>query len=420
MPSGLRARWGRLPLRALGALAGQVTLALGSLVLQVAASRELGAAGFGTFSLLLGAVVMATAVTTGLLGDSLTVLDRHEPSVRAALFRLSWVLVAALVLLGLGLALTRFSAGTAALFATALGAFVSADLVRRLLMRNLRFWSLVLVDGFGLVAVLAFLLACRSSGPITLDHLLAALAIGQVTAGAAGWFRLPEAERRRPRGGWGDWRAVLGYGRWRALQQFVRPTMLNGARWIVLAVAGAAAVGELEAARIFVAPAMLLVQGFGTYLFSSYAADRAEGPRALLVRADRAAKVMISGSVLVAVAAGLLLPHLDWLFTAGEFELSLIATLGWACYAASCAAVLPYGSLAAVQGKQHWVLLIRVVDSALSLALVASLLGATSLGPQWMPWLLSIGSFVGGLLCRRLVATSADRPGAAAPVHSPA
>ncbi|PFG38824.1 O-antigen/teichoic acid export membrane protein [Georgenia soli] len=393
----------RLPVRALGALAGQATLALGSLLLQATASRELGAAGFGTFALLFGAVVMATALTTGLIGDSLTVLDRHDPAVRAALFRLAWTIVAALALLGLALALVTLPAGTAVLFALALAAFVAADLGRRLLMANLRFWSLVLIDSAGLLAMLGLLGAASLAGPLRLGHFLAALAVGQVIAGLLALVRLPARERALPAPGWGDWRAVLGYGSWRATQQFVRPAMLNVARSVVLVAAGAAAVGSLEAARVFVAPAMLLVQGFGSYLFSSYAADRATGARALLRRADRAAAVMLVGSVLVAGATALLLPRLGGLLTADRFELSMVAALGWACYAASCAAILPYGSLAAVQGRQQWVLLIRVADSALALLLVVVALMAAGVATHWMPWLLSVGSFVGGVLCRQLL-----------------
>lgn len=399
----VRATLARLPHHAFGALAGQVTLALGNFVLAVVATRELGPTGFGTYALLFGAIVMATAVTSGLLGDSLTVLDRRNPAIRASLFRIGGVLVTVLATAGFGLSQTVLAPTTAVLFALALAAFVLADLGRRLLMANLRFWSLVLIDSAGLVALLAFLAGFAQLGTLTLDHFLAALAIGQIVAGLLALTRLPDEERKVRLRGPGDWRAVLGYGSWRALQQFVRPTTLNLARSVVLVTAGAAAVGELEAARVFVAPAMLFVQGVGSYLFATYAADRAKGPRVLLARADRAAMVMLAGAVLVGGAAWIFLPHLGSLVTAGAFQLSGIAILGWACYAASCAAVLPYGSLAAVQGKQQWVLLIRVVDSVLALALVVLVLTGLDVGPEWMPWLLSIGSFAGGALCRQLL-----------------
>ena len=391
-----------------------MTLALSSLLLQILVSRQLGAVGLGTFALLFGAIVMATALTTGLIGDSLTVLDRHSPQIGAALLRLSIVLVSGLSLIGFGVALAYLPPVTALLFAAALAAFVIADLGRRVLMASLRFWSLVLIDSVGLVCMLLFLGVWSLAGPLQLNHFLGALAVGQLVAFGLALTRMPAVERKIHRRGWGDWRSVLRYGSWRAVQQFVRPTMLNAARWIVLVAAGAAAVGELEAARVFVAPAMLLVQGFGSYLFSSYAADRAQGVEVLLRRADRAATVMLLGSLVVAVVAGLLLPTLGPILTAGKFDLSLVATLGWACYAASCAAVLPYGSLAAVRGEQHWVLLIRVVDSVLALALVVVVLLVLLVDTQWMPWLLSIGSFVGGLLCRQLLLRPQVRAEAAA------
>ncbi|HJX42977.1 MAG TPA: hypothetical protein VJ352_04820, partial [Geodermatophilus sp.] len=68
-----------------GALAGQVTQAVAGLALQVTAARELGAGGLAVFSLAYGAIVLVTAVCSGLVGDSLTVLDRTRPGVRAGL-----------------------------------------------------------------------------------------------------------------------------------------------------------------------------------------------------------------------------------------------------------------------------------------------------------------------------------------------
>jgi O-antigen/teichoic acid export membrane protein len=350
-------------------------------------------------------MVMATAVSTGLVGDSLTVLDRSDPRVRSALWRIGWIVVTGSAGLGFALTVTLGALPLQACvaFALAMAAFVTADLGRRLLMANLRFWSLVVVDGVGLGVGLGFLGLVALSRELELTHLLLAVTLTQVTAVAIAVTMLPGHERGRPRSGWGAWRAVLGFGSWRAAQQFVRPTMLNAARWVVLVAAGAAAVGELEAARIFVAPAMLLVQGFGSYLFSSYAADRDQGARVLLGRADRAASVMLGSAVVVGAGAALLLPVLGDLVTAGRFDLNVAAVLGWACYAASCAAVLPYGSLAAVRGQQQLVFLVRVADSLLSLGLVAALVLLAGLDFGWTPWLLSAGSFAGGLWCRQVL-----------------
>jgi O-antigen/teichoic acid export membrane protein len=255
-----------------------------------------------------------------------------------------------------------------------------------------------------------FLGLCSIGGRLVLDHFLAALIVSQTVASVIAYLRLPAAERRLSiRGGWGDWPAVIKYGSWRGIQQFVRPTMLNAARTVVLVIAGTAAVGEMEAARVFVAPAMLLVQGFGSYLFSSYADRRAEGPAVLLTMADRVARITVLGSAAVALLAWPLIPAVGGLLTGGRFDLSVVAVLGWACYAASCATVLPYGQLAAVQGRQQWVLIIRIADSLLSLGLVAGLLFGFGVSTMWTPWLLSVGSFVGGLLCRQWLLRRAIR-----------
>src|SRR3954471_24298786 len=115
--------------RATGAVAGQVSQAVAGLVLQVAAARFLGAAGLATFSLIYGAIVLVTAVSSGMVGDSLTVLDRHEPRVRAGLP--VWALTVA-VGAGLGGAFVAFLTDVvdpvaAVVLAVAVTAFVLED-----------------------------------------------------------------------------------------------------------------------------------------------------------------------------------------------------------------------------------------------------------------------------------------------------
>ncbi len=390
---------------AVGALAAQVAQALGNFVVQVLAARELGATGIGTYAFLFGALVMATALSSGLVGDTLTVLDRHDPAVRTALWRIAWtvLITSSLLALVVSLGSGRLSVSACVLFATAMATYVLADLARRLLMARLQFWSMVLTDSVALLVTTGVLVAGAAWGTLRLEHFLAALTVGQLTTVVLATRRLPAHERRRPAPGWGDWRAVLGYGSWRAVQQFLRPTTLNLSRALVVVAAGTAAVGVLEAARVLVAPAMLLVQGLGSYLFASYAADRDRATSTLRLRADRAATVMVVGAVAVGVVVAVMLPFLEELISAGTFELSVVAVLGWACYAASCAAVMPYGSLAAVRGRQLAVLLLRLVDSVLSLALVAVLVVAVGVDAQLTPWLLSAGAFVGGILCRQLL-----------------
>jgi O-antigen/teichoic acid export membrane protein len=395
----------RVPTTAVGALSAQIVLALGGFVVQAAAARELGAAEAG------GAIVMATALSTGLVGDSLTVLDRNDPAIRRALFVLAAALVLAMTSIGIVVTTRSVPIPTAGLFGLALACYVIADLLRRLIMTGLRFWSLVLADLLGLIAMVTFIGAGMFlTDTLPMAYFLAALVVSQVTASLVVLIRLPRGERGLPRTkGWGNLRAVIGYGSWRGLQQFVRPTMINCARWLVLVAGGAAAVGELEAGRIFVAPAMLLIQGLGSYLFSNYAHNHDAEVSTLLARADRVALITVIGSSVVAMAAWPLLPVLGDVITGGRFALDIFAVIGWACYAASCATVLPYGSLAAVRGRQRAVFGIRVLDSVLSLGLAALLVVGIGIDTAWTPWLLSVGSFIGGILCRQWLVRSHER-----------
>lgn len=400
----------RVP-RAVGALAAQVTQAMGSFALQILAARELGAAGFGVFAFMFGAMIMATSLSTGLIGDSLTVLDRHDPTIRAALWRLTLITVSLVACICLvGAFTTGLDPETAVVFAIAVTCFMTADLLRRLLMASMRFWSLVVVDSVAITASLSFIgVTMLVSSPDVL-HFAAAIAIGQATACLIAMLRLPQNERYMARRQWGAWRTVIGFGAWRAAQQFVRPTMLNAARWVVLVAAGQAAVGELEAARVFVAPAMLFIQGIGSYLFASYAADKSLRSEILLRRADRAALTMLGGAVLIGLAAAAAIPAAGHFVTDGQFDLSLIAVAGWACYAASCAAVLPYGSLAAVGGQQRAVLILRLVDALVSVLAAAAAIILVGISTDWTPWLLSMGSFAGGILCRQIILARRPEP----------
>jgi O-antigen/teichoic acid export membrane protein len=403
---------------AVGAVAAQVTLAFGSFVLQLLAARALGAEGLGVFALLFGSIVIATAVSSGLIGDSLTVLDRHDPDIRSALvwMGVATVGVATVAALVLGSVLGTLPPSTAALFAGATAAFMTADLLRRSLMACQRYWRLVVVDSVAFAAAMGFLLSL-SGADLTLNHFLAALWIGQVVACLVAWWSLPRPERAVPARQWGDVRAVVSFGSWRAVQQFVRPTTLNLMRWLVLITAGQVAVGQLEAARIFVAPAMLFVQGVGAYLFSSYAAGRDEPLSALLRRADRGAVALLAGCCAIAPVAALAVPVLGPGLTNDRFELATLAVLGWAAYAASCAVVLPYGSLAAVRGDQAKVFGLRLVDSLIGLGASAVALLWLGLPADAAPWLLSAGSVAAGVICRQrlLVPRTGETPSSTGP-----
>jgi hypothetical protein len=150
------------------------------------------------------------------------------------------------------------------------------------------------------------------------------------------------------------------------------------------------------------APALLVVGGLSSFLFASYAIDRGVPLTESVRRADRS----VFGLIVVVLAFGafalVMLPIVGPLITDGDFELSVPAVAGWAAYAASVAAVTPYGSLAAVRGRQAAVLAWRVSDSVLSLAMVTVLLLGTR-SFTWVPTVLAFGSLLGGLAIRQFV-----------------
>jgi O-antigen/teichoic acid export membrane protein len=171
-------------------------------------------------------------------------------------------------------------------------------------------------------------------------------------------------------------------------------------RLSVGAAAGLAAVGLLEAARTYVAPVMLVIAGLTSFLFVDYARDAALEMRTRLRRADRAVGALLLLTAAMAIVA---LALMGW---AGPLlfgvELDALSVIGWLAYASSVAAVTPYGSLAAVVGRQSRVFAIRTGDTVLSVLLVG---GALWLGaePRITPLLLAAGSLLGGLAIRGLV-----------------
>jgi O-antigen/teichoic acid export membrane protein len=397
----------------LGGVAAQMSQALGSLLLQVVAARLLGAEGLGAFAVLYGLVIMATAVCTGFVGDSLTVLDRSRRDIRSALqsslFGIAVLGAAVAFLVGwLG---GFLSPGASLVFAAATAAFLVEDVLRRLLMAGLRFWRIVIVDLAGLAGSVATLLAVAllAGDQIGLGAIVLALLAGQVVAAAVAVAMLPTAERWLAPLRVGAIRTVSGYGSWRAAQQFIRPGMLTAVRLLVVAMAGLAATGALEAARIYTAPLLLVVSGASSFLFASYASAKPEQSSGLLRRADRGVLGLFGATIAMAVMAVLAMGLLGPLLTSGNINLSVVAVIGWCVYAVSVATVTPYGALAAVQRRQAAVLMVRTADSVLSLIAVAVVL---SLGGEvdWVPLVLAAGSLAGGIAIRQLLLVNQVEP----------
>ena len=247
------------------------------------------------------------------------------------------------------------------------------DIMRRLLMATLTFWRIVAVDVAAAIGTLGLLFAFAGlAGSITITHFLVAMAVGQVIGVIVALVIMPRTERWLTGMQRAAWRKVFGYGSWRAVQQLVRPALLASVRVVCLVGLGLAATGQLEAARIYVAPAMLVVGGVSAFLFATYANRRSTLLEKLIRMADRSVIGLVAAITLFGVVAVLALPLLGPLLTDGEYALQIPAVIGWVAFAASVAAATPYGSLAAVRGRQAAVLSWRVADSVISLVGAAS------------------------------------------------
>lgn len=384
--------------RIAGAVAGQLSQALASFVLQVIAARALGASGLGTYALLYSVIVTAAALSNGLIGDSLTVLDRGDRSIRAGLVNWAWLSsVSAAVAGGVTFAALGVVSWTGALlFALAASTFMLEGSLRRLLMAVMRFWNLVLVDGMGMVVSLLTLVIWHLNQPLDIDAMLLAWVTGQTVASVVAVVGLPAAERRLAVGRRSDMRGVFRFGGIRAAQQTIRPSLLTAARVMMTLEAGRAAFGRVEAARVYMAPALLVVQGLGSYLFASYASRPAAPMAQLIRRADLAAAVMVVVSLGMGALAALASPWAGSVVTGSSFSMSASSVFGWATFAAATAANMPYGSLAAVRGRQTPVLGLAVGTALLTLAVMFVLHIGLGLQITWVPYVLAAGSLVQG------------------------
>lgn len=394
--------------KAVGAVAAQSTQALISLTLQIMVSRILGIAEFGQFAILYGVIVLATAVITGLVGDTLIVLERSRRSIRAALEGiLAAVTVAVAVVAGLIASVTGFvSTLEAVIFAAALAVFAVEEVVRRLLMASMAFGRVMAADLTGFAIALIALGAVWLVRPLTLTAFLGAIAAGQVVATIVGWLLVPREDRYLVGLRGADYAAVWKYGSWRGVQQTLRPAMFTVTRLLVLGFAGLVAVGQLEAARTYTSPLILVVGGFSSFLFVRFAGKRREGAGGSLREADLTVLVLLGLTVVMGAVAVLCAPWLGPLLFG--VPLDVVAVVAWIAYGTSVAMVTPYGALSAVSGRQAAVFGIRLGDTVLGLIAAALLLAAGGT-PSWVPIALAVASLLGGIGLRWLAA-AADEP----------
>jgi O-antigen/teichoic acid export membrane protein len=401
---------------AAGAVLAQLWQSLSSLLLQILAAQALGASGLAVVSLSYGAIILATAVNSGMIGDSLTVLDRHDPEIRGSLESCALLVMGglgALTAVGLVLAGMLTPAG-GGIFLVASVAFMAEDLVRRLHMAVLGFWKLLAIDTAALAGTAMTIVVVAWRSTLSVDAFLLGVAVGQVLGAVLGWLLLPAAERTPVRPRLSRIRQVAGFGTWRGIQVGIPPAVQTASRFLISMTVGTAALGFVEAGRIFTAPATLTVQGLGSYLLSTYA-RHSKRPLAHSLRLARKASLLMMGGALgLGVLAVLLVPIGGGLVTGRSFSLDPVIVAGWAVYAAASASLQPFASLAVVRGRQRQVLQVRLIDSVVALASLWVMLVPLDRGVEVSPYVLAAGLVLGGLLVRRTVLRSVVKAEAAA------
>lgn len=404
-----------------GALVGQATNALSGFVIQIAAARELGAAGLATFSLGYGALVLGTAVSSGLVGSGLTVLDRQERGIRAGLH--VWT---ALVSIAVGLVAVVAAGWSAAVplwaapvLGVACTAFIVEDTFRRLLMATGRFWSLPAVDLTNIALSLGTLILAGATGGISMTTFVVAVLVAQSGAALVAWWCVPAGER--PRGPWRGpaLRAVASFGVWSALTQTIRPAALTLLRILLIALVGASAYGPVEIARVYTAPTLLVVTGVGSFLLPRFTTLRHESLAVSLRYADRVVVVLAVGAAVLGAAGLVLLPWLGQFMTGSSYSVPVGAVVAWTGYAITAAAALPYGSFAMVHGGQRRVMGLRTMELA-SLGLAALLVLGMHGGEIWAPLALAVGPAVAATVLRQTLLVPMVRRQEALPALEPA
>ena len=385
--------------RPAAAIISQGISSISSLVLALIAARVLGAEGLGEFAILFSVVITFNSVTTGYVGDSLTVLDRFDPPIRKALFgsagvaTLAGVLTALVTAFALGLGLT-----TAVAFALALVAWVWEEFGRRLLVTRLEFWKLAANDtcyasiAIGLAAVLALVFH-----NLTLTTLLLAMAVGSAAAWILAVAQLPRAEFAFPRRTRAAFRQLNQFAAWRAAQTTIRPLSMSVIRISVAAVATTAALGNLEGARILATPMTTLISGASTFLLPMMAAEERGETGGTRLPVVRVSLLLGAVSLAVGLVCVLLVPVLGPLLLGDEVQVDQWAALFWALFAAAFGLGIPLGNALVAMKKARLTFWIRAGDAAIGVG-VGTLL-AWWIDASFAPLGLMLGALVGAYWC---------------------
>ncbi len=160
------------------------------------------------------------------------------------------------------------------------------------------------------------------------------------------------------------------------------------------------ALGQLESARLLLAPVLTVVNGAGVYLLPTYSAQ-AKAAR----RFSPAVPLAMATVGLIAAAYGaaaiVLREPLTDLVTDGTTTITVTALLAWTAYSIGFGAGVPVGNALVARGRSRIAFTTRIIDAAVGIVAATAL--AVTGNVDAVPFGLALGTAVGAtLLLRRL------------------
>lgn len=380
--------------RATPAAMAQATNSFANFIVAVFVAHYLGAAALGTFAILFGILTTITALQTSWVGDSLTVLDRDDASIREGIVgsQLLFTLFGAVFGTLAVATIVRPSAVTALAFAFLTAFWLLEEFGRRALMARLLFGRLARSELTYLGILAAGIVVLHLRREDSLAGFIGVMAVAALAAYTVAAAALPEQDRLRllqPK--LADLNAVRKYGFWRAAQAGTGMFSMTAIRWIVAASAGTAVLGQLEIARLAVAPLFTLIAACANFVLPTFASRQRRGEGH-----DHVVSLTLVLLAAVAVYAAFVLPLAAPItgLIGGHATVTTAMVGEWLAVAAAVAAFSPATSLALVVGRPSLVFGLNFAGSVVVIV-AASALAATNQAQRY-PLSLMLGSIASG------------------------
>jgi O-antigen/teichoic acid export membrane protein len=375
----------------------------------VAVARFLGASALGTYAVLFSTLLLVVALQTSWVGDSLTVLDRRVPSVRSGLecWQLIFTLGGAVIGAAFAAGATKLGASGVFAFSVLVAAWQLEEYGRRLFMARLEFSRLAANDGTYLVAVLLPLMALRVWGNVTLTGVLWSMAFAAAVAFLAGVLVLPPDERLHLAvADRSQLASVASFGFWRSAQAGMGAASGLTVRVLVAGLGSAAVLGNIEAARLLVAPLFVLLAASSNLLLPLFVELRGSDGSDTAA-AMRAATLLLGALSLLYGAIVVAFPRILLPIVAGtRFAVDRVAIGGWVLLALVLAVVAPCITVALANGGSALVFRLKLLGTVGATALGAAAAGIGQ--PSLVPATLAAGAAISGWAVWRSVRADFD------------